>query len=306
MNLLDIVFENKDFLQLKEEAKHEKLAKAILLISKDTDYLSYFSDALSMLIFDGQACKECENCKKVISNSHPDLKKYPIKDKLLVADSEDIVNESFIKPIFANKKVFIINNIDNSMESAQNKLLKVLEEPTKNVYMICTCSNIDKVLPTIRSRCNKIELGKVDASAFYNLVSKESSSKAQLAFAVSDGMIGNALRFIKQKNFEDICVTALAVICDMKKSSQVLEYSKKILAFKDDVLKIKSGQKNIIKMQAYLNELDEVASEYSVRALIEIARKVDMAIKEKTYNVSINLILENLLLGILEVKYLCR
>ena len=59
-------------------------------------------------------------------------------------------------------------------------------------------------------------------------------------------------------------------------------------------------------MQAYLNELDEVASEYSVRALIEIARKVDMAIKEKTYNVSINLILENLLLGILEVKYLCR
>lgn len=320
MNLLDIVFENKDFLRLKEEANKDKLAKAVLLISKDSDYLSSFADALSMLIFDGQACKECENCKKVISNSHPDLKKYPIKDKLLVADSEDIVNESFIKPIFANKKVFIINNIDNSMESAQNKLLKVLEEPTKNVYMICTCSNIDKVLPTIRSRCNKIELGKVDASAFYNLVSKESSSKAQLAFAVSDGMIGNALRFIKQKNFEDICLTALAVICDMKKSSQVLEYSKKILAFKDDVvmlievisiliedlLKIKSGQKNIVKMQAYLNELDEVASEYSVRALIEIARKIDMAIKEKTYNVSINLILENLLLGILEVKYLCR
>ena len=66
-----------------------------------------------------------------------DIKVYPKNnEKLLVADSNEIVAESFIKAVNLPYKVFIINNVDASTEEAQNKLLKILEEPPENVYFL--------------------------------------------------------------------------------------------------------------------------------------------------------------------------
>ena len=127
--LHDIVLSSNEFKMLENELKDGKMAKSILLISKDEKYSFYFAKLLSCLLFDRDIKDESENYIKVFSNSHPDLKIYPSKGKLLVQDSEDIVFESAVKPIFADKKIFIINKIEESMEAAQNKLLKTLEEP---------------------------------------------------------------------------------------------------------------------------------------------------------------------------------
>ncbi len=88
-----------------------------------------------------------------------DIKMYPKNNaKLLVADANEIVSESFIKPVNLPYKIFLINNFDVSTEEAQNKLLKILEEPPKNVYFILSVKNEGKVLPTIKSRCDKIKI----------------------------------------------------------------------------------------------------------------------------------------------------
>ena len=83
---------------------------------------------------------------------------FPTKNQLLVEDSNKISSESFVRPIFAEKKVFIIKDFDKSTPEAQNKLLKIFEEPMENVYYLLSTTNIEKVLPTIRSRCFKINL----------------------------------------------------------------------------------------------------------------------------------------------------
>ena len=57
-----------------------------------------------------------------------------------------------------NGKVYILKNIDNATTQAMNSLLKFLEEPVEEVYAILTTKNINKVLPTIQSRCQVIKL----------------------------------------------------------------------------------------------------------------------------------------------------
>mgnify|MGYP002233092403 CR=1 FL=1 len=49
-----------------------------------------------------------------------------------------------------------MENIENSTVEAMNSLLKVLEEPIAGVYAIFTCQNLNRVLPTIQSRCQVI------------------------------------------------------------------------------------------------------------------------------------------------------
>ena len=110
-----------------KEAQKGSLSKSILLISKDNLYSFDMARLIASIILNNGEFIDNENYLRVVANSHPDLKIYPQKDKLLVSDSEEIVFESYASPIQGDKKVFIIKDFDNSMESAQNKLLKLLE-----------------------------------------------------------------------------------------------------------------------------------------------------------------------------------
>ena len=225
--------QGEDFKEIKKEILNQSLSKSTLFISKDSNYSFELCKAVACKIFDGEVLGVGMNEEKVYANSHPDLKIYPLKDKLLVSDSEDIVEESFIKPIFANKKVFIIKNIDDAMEVAQNKLLKILEEPPANVYFLLTCSNVDKVLPTIRSRCNKHEIARLSRDKLSQLV-KCDDDKLPLVLAVSDGLLGKADFLAKKKDFQTLCNDVFACLTKMQTSKDVLTYSKKLQAFKDD------------------------------------------------------------------------
>lgn len=312
--LLEIIKNTENFKLLEREYNNNSFSKALLLIGKDETYLHEFSIAVSMLLLDGKIDEKSSNSVKILSGSHPDVKQYPLKDKLLVSDSEEIVDESFVKPILADKKVFIIHNIDNSMEAAQNKLLKVLEEPSKNVYMILTCTAPDLVLPTIKSRCIKLELNRLSDEQISPLLPY--SEIKPLILAVADGRVGKAIEYSKDKSFESLCKDCLEIFTKMKSSKDVLAHSKKLLGYKnqDLVLQVLAQiDEDLIRIKSRINptlpfkdELSSVLNEYTVRALCEISKLLDKCAKERLYNVNTTIALENLLLNMLEVKYLCR
>lgn len=308
-----IIKSSRDFLEFEDKVNRGDFAKTIMLISKDSDYSFEFARLLSTLIFgDG------ESYQKVIAYSHPDLKIYPTKDKLLVADSQEIVFESAVKPIFAKKKVFIIRDIDKGMEAAQNKLLKTLEEPESNVYFILTTTNSNLVLPTIRSRCVKTELSKLNESEIKSVIGQGENSS--LAIVLSEGFIGKAEKLARKKDLRDIFENVLSVITDLKASKDLLVYSKKLSAYYvesdliflsfaqiiEDLLYIKSGKSDAIKLKDYQAKLERVQVEYTIKALTEVRALLDKAVKEMMYNCNFIVVLENLILNILEVKYLCR
>ena len=317
MDLKTLVKEQEKFKSLVEEIEKGKLAKSTLIFSADKVYLKEFALSLACAILEG-GDKDGVHSQKARLFAHPDVKSYPLKEKFLVGDSQEIVDECFIKPIFADKKVFIINGFDEAMEIAQNKLLKVLEEPPENVYFILTATNQNLVLPTIKSRCNKVELPKLPADKIEKvMIAYENGS---LLSKMCDGNVGEAIEMAKKGNGEQIFGTALSLLTELNTSKNLLMYSKKVFALKDDGIKvlqiysllledmlyIKAGKIDNVRFGGQMSSLERVKDDFTIKAICEIRRLIDNAMKEISFNGNMTLIVENLLLGILEVKYICR
>ncbi len=106
-----------------------------------------------------QACGKCQDCQW-LSTEHPNLK--VINNESEEGTSKNISIESIrnLKTFFElsshsirGKKVILINNAESLTLNAANALLKILEEPPENSYLILTAQNISSLLPTILSRC---------------------------------------------------------------------------------------------------------------------------------------------------------
>lgn len=253
--------------------------------------------------------------KRVLNGADLDIKIYPKnKEKLLVSDSNEIVDEVFIKPTNKENKVFLIENIDLSTTEAQNKLLKVLEEPPKNVYFLISAKQADRVLPTIKSRCDKITIEKLPLSEI------EKICKNPLACMLCEGYVGKAEELSKNSNLNEIVDFAVSLVCDLKNSSQVLRFSKRFQEFKgdidlilkiysfclEDMLKIKTEIKDYCLMKMFLPKIESVESEFSVQAICEILNLITFFRKKLEFNANLPVAIDNLLLKILEVKYICK
>lgn len=311
MEVFEIIKQSGDF---KYFANAKTMPHSILLFSKDEQYALEFAKLLAIQILDGKVDEQSEVFKKVMLFSHPDVKYYPSKNQLLVADSQEIVSESFVKPIFSQSKVFIIKNIDNSMESAQNKLLKTLEEPSKDCFFILTCQSPALVLPTIKSRCVKQELAKLSEKEIESVIGNDNL----LAVKLADGGLGSAISLSKKADLEDVVALALDIMCEMKSSKEILGYSTRLQKFQkdfelvikcmlliiEDLLKLKTGGK--IKLDMFEDRLKRASENYSIKALVKINEKINEEQKQVFYNVNQLIAMENLLLNILEVKYICK
>lgn len=87
----------------------------------------------------------------------------------------------------AGKKFLVIRNIENSNKQSINSLLKFIEEPTKDTYILMTTNNLSNVLPTIKSRSQIVSLKPVNIDKFSKELIEEGipSKHARLLASVS-------------------------------------------------------------------------------------------------------------------------
>ena len=114
---------------------------------------------------DNAPCGSCQNCHLAQISSHPDIAVItPLDSKkfLSVDQIRELRAEAFVKPHQAVNRVFIIEDASRMNPQAQNALLKVLEEPPKNVVFILLVPSKTMLLDTIISRC--VLLSLLDAS----------------------------------------------------------------------------------------------------------------------------------------------
>lgn len=314
MEIAEII-KNQNFFKKLEE---KTLSNSLLFYCEDnkTSEVTLILTAL-MLNYKTYALmnENSAEYKRVLNGADLDIKIYPKnKEKLLVSDSNEIVDEVFIKPTNKENKVFIIENIDLSTTEAQNKLLKVLEEPPKNVYFLISAKQADRVLPTIKSRCDKITIEKLPLGEI------EKVCKNPLACMLCEGYVGRAEELSKNSNLNEIVDFAVSLVCDLKNSAQVLRFSKhfqelkgdidlilKIYSFcLEDMLKIKTEIKDYCLMKMFLPKIESVESEFSVQAICEILNLITFFRKKLEFNANLSVAIDNLLLKILEVKYICK
>ncbi len=310
----------EQFCAFLSQVRLGKQEHSYLIVSKDSVSANEMATLFAKALLCKDMCGVCENCKKVQLKAHPDVKYYPEGGKLLVDDSKKIVDESFTKPIFANIKVFIINSVDNSTEEAQNKLLKSLEEPNECVYYILTTSNLEKVLPTIRSRCHKVELNQLPQSEIAKLLDDGEETNKALALSLGGGYISKTLQLNEKENLSNLVNLALSLLKELNSSKEAIGYVKSVLDTKtdfpllleimtiiiEDAIMLKADIKANIRLEMFRTELESISKQLSLKCLSAMNGVITKANKELVYNVGLPLVVDGLVMNILEVKYLCK
>lgn len=108
---------------------------------------------MSLLCEKGTACGECRECRRIVSDSHPDLRIVEkAKKTYSVEDVRTVVSDSIISPNDCERKVYLFTDCDGWSDAAQNALLKAVEDPPDPVYFIFTGIKAASFLGTLVSR----------------------------------------------------------------------------------------------------------------------------------------------------------
>lgn len=144
---------------LEKSFTQNKVPHAFLIVGNNAHDAAYTIAKSIICKEDTLACNHCNDCRRIDDNNYPDFIYVSGKDEKIKKGSVESIQERFSKSSFeGTAKIYLLENIENATAEAMNSLLKFLEEPEKGIYAIFTCSNINRVLPTIQSRCQVIQL----------------------------------------------------------------------------------------------------------------------------------------------------
>ncbi len=101
------------------------------------------------------ACETCNTCRRVKEGLYTDLLILDGRENTISKEMVDSLQERFSKTAVEKngQRVYIIRNCENATVAAQNSMLKFLEEPGDGITAILITDNINRMLPTILSRC---------------------------------------------------------------------------------------------------------------------------------------------------------
>lgn len=290
------------FRNIKKCLEENNLNHAYLFLSPDTlTNFIFIKEIAGLLLCDNKNnCGSCPSCLKISAESHPDLLSYPKNKNFVVEDANDIATHSLEKPMISKRKLIIIHNIDNATIQSQNKILKTLEEPPKSVIFLLTAINENKILPTIISRTLKTSIPPLSKNLIkdYLISNKNTDQNQKLleeALEYGEGWIGKTWNIIENDSFT-------LQIELVKKIVNSFNSSKNISFFSSEILKYKSDIEYFLEL--LLKEFGKLLQSKNAEGAIMIIRQINLANQNINRNVNINLIIDNLLMKILEIKYL--
>ncbi|HLQ97053.1 MAG TPA: DNA polymerase III subunit delta' [Candidatus Dormibacteraeota bacterium] len=114
-----------------------------------------------------EPCQVCNVCKRIESRNHPDVHWIePDGRSIKTEQIEELQKEFTYSGLESSQKVYIIIGSDTLTLNAANRILKFLEEPGKQTTAIMLTENSQSIIPTIRSRCQVIDLQPLNPLLF--------------------------------------------------------------------------------------------------------------------------------------------
>lgn len=143
-----------------------------------------------------EGCGRCDLCRRISSGIHPDVPTFEAEKALIVIEqAQAIVLLAQSRPHEAAARVIIIEDADRLNVNAANCLLKTLEEPSPGTHLVLVTSAPDRILPTIRSRTQRVRFRALPVAALVEVAVARGAdrSKAQVAAALADGSVALTL-----------------------------------------------------------------------------------------------------------------
>ncbi len=159
----------------------------------------------------GLACSICLSCRKIARGVHPDVQTFGLASQAAMSEKAGTKNTTLtietvrelssgtaLHPTEGRWKVIVIEDAETLQEVAQEALLKTLEEPPRFVVILMLCNDPELLLPTIRSRCQTIELRRVPRVLVVEslLAAGVAAERADEIASVAGGLPGLAHRIV--------------------------------------------------------------------------------------------------------------
>ena len=145
---------------IKNAIKYEEIAPLYLFSGPQGTGKTSIARLIAMAaccqnLIEGDACGgECDHCKAILlGNYFADVNEINTAQYTKKGDADTLIFETInYQPMLADKKVYILDECHQLSKAAQQSLLKIFEEPPKNVIFILCTTEVNKVLSTIIDR----------------------------------------------------------------------------------------------------------------------------------------------------------
>ena len=153
----------------------------------------------------GDPCGKCENCIGFDSGNATDVLEIDAASNNGVDNIRDLRDEVAYPPSTMKKRVYIIDEVHMLSTGAFNALLKTLEEPPEYVIFILATTELNKIPPTVLSRCQRFEFRRIQPdmiSSRISAIAKEekisiTDDAVRLIANLSDGAMRDALSLLE-------------------------------------------------------------------------------------------------------------
>jgi DNA polymerase III gamma/tau subunit len=311
---------------VKNEKQRGTLGHAYLLVMDDESNLRSALKAFAKLFFGCDEPKtdgESRVARLIDQETFSDCLFFPKDEKKFVVEDVDLITEeSTLKPVEGDQKTFIIDNFALSTPAAQNKLLKLLEEPPQGVRFLIGTTSVYPVLSTVLSRVKILEVPPFAQDDIRRVLERENGSAFPadtyaLCAAMSGGSLGAAKAMLLGGAYQSMMDEAFSLVLAeerqlpalIKKSGESKQKKQLITLMRTiwrDALILKTAQETGAKtigqsvlLKAEYNRLQKLAQNRSLSSLVFAQEACTSAEKEITFNAYFPQCLEVLLASVL-------
>lgn len=291
---------------LKSACENNRFSHAYLLLVDDSRNLRSILKSFAKLFFrcdQPKTEREKTISAKIDAENFSDCLFFPdLNKKFMVEDAEKVTEESVLKPVESDKKLFVIGDFAEANSASQNKLLKLLEEPPENVVFLLGATSVFPLLPTVLSRVERLEILPFSPAEITSALMRIYADKPysltdfQLVAAACGGSLGGAQNTLEGGDYKELIQDAFSLclctgatlpplvkkIGETKRKKELLFLIRVILR---DALVLKTiGDKTQLILRVESEKIRQVADKYLVSSLIFAQECVSKAEKEVFFN----------------------
>ena len=278
MDKYDIIKTTKTYQKVVDDFINGKMSHCSLLITPDKMSREIFGVVFASLLI----CQDKNDIitQNIIKHIHPDVFFLPKSGILKVEDVEFVLERLNYYPMEAECKVFILENFSSATLQAQNKLLKTLEETPNNVYFLLCSEKEDGILPTIKSRCQILELEPLSENALNIMLSEfmVDAKTMEVAKFYGRGELGRIEEALTDPNILSMVDLSFDIVKNCKSSNDILSFAVRVEKFKNSLTKFVQIYSDVIQeilrikilntSEYKLLNFNELVNNFSVDAIL--------------------------------------